>query len=257
MNNLKSNYSELLENLPEEMKNQKSWVNIRGKKKLPVQQDGKLLKWIVPKFRYTFKEAKQNSIINAPFMGVGFVVDDNNFLVLDLDSCFENDGQLKPWAKDITESINSFTEYSYSKNGLHIFCKHNKVQLKRNKINLSDKKEAIELYITKKIITVTGNIWNNRKNLETIDQETINKILEPYTQKTTDNKFTIKIKLVQSDQEVIDKLQSNQMFQDLYNGNITSLNNDISRADYRLAFLISTKTKDTLQIKRDIIESCG
>lgn len=241
-----SNYSTLIENFPQEMKSMKDWVNIKGSKKIPVQKNGKPLKWINPEYRHSFEQVQMYSKENAPNMGAGFVIDENNILVIDLDCCLDNNGQLKSWASAILDKINSFTEYSYSGKGLHIFCKHKKIIPFKNKISLGNGKEGIEIYTKRKVITVTGKIWNNRNELNEISQETIDEIIKIYSTKSLSTKKTS----LKNDFEIIEELQKTKGFLELYNGNISYLNNDISRCDYKLAFLISTKTKDSFQIER-------
>jgi putative DNA primase/helicase len=254
-----SDYSETIENLPYEMKISRNWVNIKGKKKIPIQLNGNPLKWIVPCYRYSFNEVKENAIINKPFIGVGFVFDSNGFLVIDLDNCLNDDKSLKEWAIPILDKINSFTEYSYSNKGLHIFCKQiNNILLKGNKFNIGINKEGFEIYNERKVITVTGRIYNQRDTFQVINQTQIDEILEPYKKTNSFNKSAfIKTTLLtdKTDIEILNQLQKNKTFSELYKGNLESVLNDCSKADYKVAFYLSTKTKNYDQIERIISAS--
>lgn len=249
-----SDYTELIENLPYEMKNLKHWVNIKGKRKVPVQSNGKPLKWIVPAFRYSFQQVKNNADINKPFMGVGFVIDNNGFIVIDLDNCLTDNEILKDWAVPILEKIDSFTEYSYSGKGLHIFCKQKSViSLKQNKFSIGASKEGIEVYNERKVITVTGKIYKDRNTIQDISQSQIDEILQPYSKipvKSISEGLTAIPITDKSDIDILNQLQKNKVFAELYSGNLSSVSGDCSKADYRVAFYLSTKTKNPEQVER-------
>ncbi|MFW5663047.1 MAG: hypothetical protein ACOCZW_04915, partial [Bacteroidota bacterium] len=58
------------------------------------------------------------------FDGIGYVFSENDGLVgIDLDNCFDDQGNLQASAWDIVKRISSYTEYSPSKNGLNIILK--------------------------------------------------------------------------------------------------------------------------------------
>lgn len=254
-----SEYSDLIENLPYEMKVSKHWVNIKGRKKVPVQLNGSPLKWIVPGYRYSFNQVKENAIVNKPFIGVGFVIDKNGFIVIDLDNCLTDNGTLKGWAIPILNKINSFTEYSYSNKGLHIFClQKNYIRLKGNKFNIGTGKEGIEIYNERKVITVTGRIYEKRNVIQETTQSEIDEILKPYERINLKNcpKILTAIPITdKSDIEILNQLHKNKAFSELYTGNLTSVSGDCSKADYKIAFYLSTKTKNHDQIERIISAS--
>lgn len=53
--------------------------------------------------------------------GLGFVFSPRDpFTGTDLDYCIDQSGQIAPWAKKIVTTLDSYTEYSPSQNGLHI-----------------------------------------------------------------------------------------------------------------------------------------
>ena len=83
--------------------------------------------------------------------GIGFVFSsDDPFVGIDLDHCTKEDGALEPWAQEIVEKLNSYTEWSPSGQGLHIFVK-GKLSLGRRR------KGSIEMYDSKRFFTMTGN----------------------------------------------------------------------------------------------------
>lgn len=128
-----------LNHMPQELKAINNWVlvQLRPKKdggfdKVPVrigQNDVTELAWSKPKNRSSFEVVKdqlQEELKRDPnerrFHGVGFVLNDTDYMCVDLDKAF-NEDDLKPFAKDILASLHGFVERSISQTGLHIFVK--------------------------------------------------------------------------------------------------------------------------------------
>lgn len=83
--------------------------------------------------------------------GIGFVLDDDSgWAAVDLDHCVTTDGTLEPWAREIVEALDSYTEYSVSGTGVHIFV--------RGGLPRSGAKSGhVEMYCGGRFIFVTGN----------------------------------------------------------------------------------------------------
>src|SRR5699024_2085564 len=89
---------------------------------------------------------------NGKYSGIGYVItSDDPYTVMDLDDCIV-DGNIKPDAKTLVDTLDSYTEISQSGNGLHIFIKGKKPG-KRSK----NTEKGIELYDDKRFIVMTGN----------------------------------------------------------------------------------------------------
>jgi len=89
------------------------------------------------------------------WQGIGFVFTLESELVgVDLDDCFYHDDtgirHIKPMAKDVCQALDSYTEYSPSRNGLHIICKGTiQDSVKRDDI-------GFEMYNELRYFTMTG-----------------------------------------------------------------------------------------------------
>lgn len=85
------------------------------------------------------------------FDGIGFVLDYDKVPLVgsDLDECVNGDS-IEPWAKEIVDKINSFTQISPSETGLRIFALGDLPDYGR-------KKGDIEMYISGRFLTVTDN----------------------------------------------------------------------------------------------------
>lgn len=82
--------------------------------------------------------------------GIGFVfTSDDPFVGIDLDDCITAPGKLEPWACDIVETVNCYTEYSPSGTGVHCLCKGT---LPAG----NARSERIELYEEDRFFTVTA-----------------------------------------------------------------------------------------------------
>ena len=97
--------------------------------------------------------------------GIGFVFTlESSYVGVDLDDCFErdNDGirHLKPYAKDVIQCLDSYTEYSPSRKGVHIICKGTiQDSVKRDDI-------GFEMYNELRYFTVTGKQLGDISTIE-------------------------------------------------------------------------------------------
>jgi hypothetical protein len=166
-------FAPILENIPEETKLLKRWVNWsavwdEGKSKFnkpPMQHHGYNGSSTAPaawtyldtaysalgkKATYTdFKGIKHDVALD----GVGFVVTkDDNITGVDLDDCIDS-GEIHPAALQAVVTLNSYTEISPSGKGLRILVK-NDTPLPWSKN--TDSEIDIEVYETGRFLTVTG-----------------------------------------------------------------------------------------------------
>lgn len=71
---------------------------------------------------WTRVEPALNALATGRYNGIGFVFAETDpFIGIDLDSCVEKDGAIAQWAQEIITSLSSYTEYSPSKLGVHLF----------------------------------------------------------------------------------------------------------------------------------------
>ena len=161
-----------LDRMPQEMKAIDNWVlvQLRPKKdggfdKVPVQiNQGKTadLAWSKPKNRMSFKAVKElysKEMVISPserqIHGVGFVLNDTDYMCVDLDKAFDGD-TLKPFARDILGSLHGFVEKSVSQTGLHIFIKKHGWDLGTKRGKFADD-SGIDILCSGTFVMVTGN----------------------------------------------------------------------------------------------------
>ena len=147
---------EMARNIPTELQKLPQWVTRRGK--IPYTPGtNSQAKAGVPETWGAFDEAMR-AYRNGGFDGIGFEFADNGGIVgIDLDHVVDKDsGKIKNWALDIYTKMSSYTEYSPSGTGLHIFVYGDIPRDGRKKVINKETGEAIELYKAKRYFTVTG-----------------------------------------------------------------------------------------------------
>lgn len=157
-------------NIPDELKDRDQWVCWKVE-----DRDGKPTK--IPVDPHTGGNAKSNddetwtSFENAcdyyethdDVEGVGFMFSrDGPYAGVDLDDCVDPDTKEveEDWARDIVETLDSFTEYSPSDTGLHVIV--------RGIVPPDGNRRGnVEMYDEKRFFTVTGDVGMGApKNVE-------------------------------------------------------------------------------------------
>lgn len=164
--------------------------------------------------------------------------DDDPFTGIDLDNCVQ-DGVILPWAQNIINRLNSYSELSPSESGVHIYVEAIKTTGRCKKGN-------IEIYVKGRFLTVTGNHLDNTPLTIEKRQEGLNKLhSETFgnTSKTAPSKPDLKTvpTLSLSDDELISKAldaKTGAKFKALWNGDTSSYGDDDSRADMALCGML-------------------
>jgi|SRR5215210_1241548 len=151
--------TELLENIPEELRQRPQWVVWKLEKRIGDDKPTKipyiaggvvrasstdLMTW------RTFEEALQ-ALETGRYDGVGFVFCSGDpFVGIDLDHCRNAEtGKIKEWAQEIIDSVvDKYVEVSPSGTGVHIIT--------RGKLREGRKKGLLEIYGQEKFFTFTG-----------------------------------------------------------------------------------------------------
>lgn len=236
----------------EELKNQTQWINwnyqqTKDNKKTKVPISSKGYPTGTSSNYYNTWTSYDNLSNKCDGVGVIFT---NGLCGIDIDHKDYND----PIAKDIIDTMNTYTELSPSGNGYHILFKVdiNKIPTYINELGKKklDKRyyqknpnNQIECYLdglTNRFFTFTGNPINNKDICERTDELLV--ILNKYM--IRDNK----------DKKIIDKIRKSKQaekFHRLYDlGDKSEYNNDDSSADMGLCCILSYYTKDFNQIDR-------
>lgn len=171
------------------------------------------------------------------------ILEKNNISCVDLDHQKDETGQWSELSKELVELAgDTFIEKSFSKNGLHIFTKGSF----DNEVKNRNEDLGLELYWNKKIISVTGDIFqnNSKKLLNTTEslktklesllgrREIIQRVERNYNYLTYSDVI-----------DAIEKSSKNSLFQKLYvYGDISNYQSH-SQADFALLNILAFFTK--------------
>jgi len=164
-----------IHNIPKEIKDQNKWLFGDVNTKSPVDINGYNVNWTDSRYYKSFVSVTTNNPKNLYY---SYLLD-NDYIVIDLDKCFDDNKKLYPWAKEILNNLDieenrPYIEYSISGYGLHIIykvtktlSKYNNKSIKLNKIHskyshLPDKC-GIEVFIKKHCMILTGNVYQDYK----------------------------------------------------------------------------------------------
>jgi len=105
----------------------------------------------------TFEQVQE---VRAQADGIGFVFTANDpFVGIDLDDCITEQGEIAPWASEIVEALDSYTERTPSGRGLHIIV--------RAELRGPRRREgSFEVYDSGRYFTVTGERIGEREAVE-------------------------------------------------------------------------------------------
>lgn len=148
-------------NIPVELKNTPHWILWRselreGKKtKVPYQINGEMAQSNNKRSWSTFPTAIK-FFEKGGYDGIGFMFSkDDPFIGIDIDHCV-NEGALTELAEDVIETVQSYTEYSPSGEGIHIIAK-GKLPLKGPGTGRKNPGIGLEVYRHGRYFTFTGD----------------------------------------------------------------------------------------------------
>ncbi len=164
------------ENIPVELKQLNRWVlwryQLRDNRwtKVPCNTNGSRINHLDSRNWLAFEQAFE-AYQKGCADGIGILLG-SGLAGLDLDDCLDENGNLKQWAKGVTQLLPaSYTELSPSSRGVKIFF-HTGVEANR-------RKGLAELYSSKRFFTITGRILPNvPQELAEVDETTILRIAQ-------------------------------------------------------------------------------
>jgi len=102
-------------------------------------------------------------VADGKAQGIGFQFNSNGIVGVDLDHCIAPvTGEVKAWAKDIVQTLDSYTEVSMSGTGFHILVNGKKSGTRCKKELNKNTKEAVEIYENGRYFIMTGSLYNEK-----------------------------------------------------------------------------------------------
>ena len=179
-----------------------------------------------------------------PQYGPGFVLSESDpYTVIDLDNK-ERNPELHALHESIVQQFGSYTEVSPSGKGMHVWVRGTSETIK-------DSRYGIEVYSSKRYITVTGNTLLDAPIADR--QELLNKLAQELRPKQQTTVAVTDGPQVLEDHEVYERCvgaSSGQLFIELWNGTWQNRYQSASEADQAFTNLVANQTDSKDQIKR-------
>ncbi|GAB5442072.1 MAG: hypothetical protein Fues2KO_24210 [Fuerstiella sp.] len=156
-------------NIPEELKNVRQWVA-----RIPNSKRG-MKGWNTRENWRTYDEVVSDG--KAPI----FVTADN-YVAFDFDNVVGPDGEIPEYVRKIVESVDSYTEYSQSGNGLHIVARVSVEESKFQSIRAGSKTHkdsGFEFHPRNQPLFVTGDVFEFRETIREATTE-VRDVLNPF-----------------------------------------------------------------------------
>lgn len=142
----------LYQYIPQELKVLDRWVNTCTNSKTPMRSYAPYTASTSDPFTWSeYDEAIQALEGDSPYTGIGFVFANDGYVGIDLDHMVTNRIP-NSLASKIIKKFNSYTEYSVSGNGIHIFVKGTLPFKGKNN------RRGIEIYKDKRFFVMTGDV---------------------------------------------------------------------------------------------------
>jgi hypothetical protein len=239
-----------VESIPETLRNISQWVCWRGedrngkRTKLPVNpHTGGNAVTTNPQTWTSFDEAVEFAAKRHNVDGVGFVfTKDAGIIGIDLDHCVNKQtGEIVEWAQQIVNSLDSYTEYSPSGDGLHIYIRASALDGMKNKKKMPDG-SAIEIYDHARYFTVTGRhvagtptgVEERQEQLEAAYKQHFGDTCQELSIRGNAKTDPTEMGVEEMDRRLQKALAEDPSFKKLWNGNTSGYNNDDSAADLAL-----------------------
>ncbi|CAB5217760.1 DNA primase/polymerase, bifunctional, N-terminal [uncultured Caudovirales phage] len=143
---------------PEELVEQDRWIR-RTVSKIPKQINNRNASSTDPD-TWTDYDTADASKVGA---GLGFVLNGDGIICIDIDHCFDNLGVLQPWARRFLNRLpNTYVERSPSGNGLHVWGKAN---LPFGGKHVDMVGGRLEVYGNSRYLTMTGDAFGPSRRL--------------------------------------------------------------------------------------------
>ena len=141
--------------LPRELTSRPRWVRY-SVKKIPLQSVGRQVASSTDRSTWSSYEAAAAS---SRGVGMGFVLDGDGIVCIDLDRCVLPGGRLVPWARRVVERAGAtYVEVSPSGSGVHIW---GRARLAQGRVVAVRGGGKAEVYPNGRYITVTSQRWGD------------------------------------------------------------------------------------------------
>jgi len=164
-------------NLPTPLRALDQWLGTRNNEKRPVTA--------YPPYHYASTsnpehyssfDIADDAVRNGHLDGLGFAVTEyDGFVIVDLDGCRDAaSGKLTPFARDVVDTLDSYTEISRSGTGLHIVVQ----SYTSNNMKSLTTGDRIEVFSTKGFVILTGELFEARGRVARVPREKMREFMK-------------------------------------------------------------------------------
>ncbi|MEW1867032.1 bifunctional DNA primase/polymerase [Streptomyces caelestis] len=142
--------------VPAELSRRPRWIR-RTARKVPLTIDGAAASSTDPSTWSRYRDAAASSA----GAGLGFVLDGDGVVCLDLDHCLDVEGTVAGWAQNVLDAVagSSWVEVSPSGDGLHVWGHGRLPGGAGRRLRLGE--GTVEVYATGRYIAVTGRTFGD------------------------------------------------------------------------------------------------
>lgn len=139
--------------VPAELTSRPRWIR-RTSRKVPLTVDGAAASSTDPSTWSRHRDAARS----AAGTGLGFVLDGDGVVCLDLDHCLDDEGAVAGWARNVLDAVgDTWVEVSQGGDGLHVWGYGELPHGRRITVGGG----SVELYGTGRYIAVTGTTFGD------------------------------------------------------------------------------------------------
>jgi putative DNA primase/helicase len=260
--------TEFIHNVPEKLKAKKQWVCWKAVPKenrvtkVPVNPSNKIAMNINESHKWLSFDEAVKACVKHNLTGIGFVFTSSDpFVGIDIDHCVDSEGNLSEFASGIVKQLNSYTEYSPSKTGLHIICE-GILPIGKNK----NTELGLEMYDSKRYLTFTGNRVSGLEDVEKRTAEVINvsnQFLAVNSKQTTSTgkSYATSRQTINDDKpdalKIMSNMKNGQRAMDLYKANWQGYYSSQNEADLSFCNALAFATDKNSHEMDDIFRNSG
>lgn len=176
--------------------------------------------------------------------GVGFMFGNSPYAGIDMDNVIIEDGTLKPFAREVVDTMNSYTERSQSGRGLHILFRLDCPMSDWGNGGKRNDDIGFEMYDSVRYFAITGDVYGQAKPIEKRTEQA-RKFFNEYllkpegknSKETPQISSREKFQYDLTDDKIMEKMFNSEKgyeIRALFSGDTSSYGGDWSRADLAL-----------------------
>jgi hypothetical protein len=166
--------------IPRELKATPQWLGYKGTKAPRACFGNFHLASYANSENHSEYETALSAVVNNDLEGLGLAVTEfDPYVIVDLDACRDPEsGTLTSFAREIVDSLDTYTEVSNSGKGLHIVCRTFADGNYKANDHERSAGHAIEFFSTAGYVILTGGVIEGRARIQNVPRRTISDLVD-------------------------------------------------------------------------------